>query len=94
MGCDWACSAALTWFVGSNLFAVAKIIKVKKYINALGGFKEAATLITKATTWEEKLRVGGSALKSLAAEITGVAGLSCMSSIYKENTTTKEKIIN
>ncbi|MGM0890691.1 MAG: hypothetical protein ACQEW5_28145 [Bacillota bacterium] len=76
---DWvaigACAAALTWFVGSNLFMAAKIIKVKKYINALGGFKETAKLITGATTWEEKLRVGGSALKSLAAEITGVAGL-------------------
>ncbi len=76
---DWvaigACAAALTWFVGSNLFVAAKIIKVKKYIKALGGFKEAAKLITKAATWEEKLRYGGSALKNLAAEITGVGGL-------------------
>lgn len=76
---DWvaigACAAALTWFVGSNLFAAAKIIKVKKYIKALGGFKETAKLIVSATTWEEKLRAGGSAFKSLAAEITGVGGL-------------------
>ncbi|MGE7910693.1 hypothetical protein [Lysinibacillus xylanilyticus] len=76
---DWvaigACSAALVWFVGSNLFVVAKIIKVKKYVQALGGFKETAKLIAGATSWEEKLRVGGSALRSLAAEITGVTGM-------------------
>jgi len=85
---DWvaigACSGALTWFVGSNLFAAAKIIKVKKYINSLGGFKETAKLITKATSWEEKLRVGGSALKSLAAEITGVAGLYACNKFIKK----------
>ncbi|MGE6517613.1 hypothetical protein [Lysinibacillus sphaericus] len=76
---DWvaigACSAALVWFVGSNLFVAAKIIKVKKYVKALGGFKESAKLIAGATSWEEKLRVGGSALRSLAAEITGVTGM-------------------
>ncbi|TQR36041.1 hypothetical protein C7Y47_07115 [Lysinibacillus sphaericus] len=76
---DWvaigACSAALVWFVGSNLFVAAKILKVKKYVQALGGFKETAKLIAGATSWEEKLRVGGSALRSLAAEITGVTGM-------------------
>ncbi|MCY9339954.1 hypothetical protein MOF28_16575 [Bacillus haynesii] len=76
---DWAkigaCSAALAWFIGSNLFAAAKIIRVKKYIKELGGLKETAKLLAGATTWEEKLRVGGSAFKSLAAEITGVGGL-------------------
>lgn len=76
---DWvaigACSAALVWFVGSNLFVAAKIIRVRKYIKALGGFKETAKLVAGATTWEEKLRAGGSALRSLAGEITGVTGL-------------------
>ncbi|MEC1260300.1 hypothetical protein P9D34_07535 [Bacillus swezeyi] len=76
---DWAkigaCSAAIAWFIGSNLFAAAKIIRVKKYIKELGGLKETAKLLAGATTWEEKLRVGGSAFKSLAAEITGVGGL-------------------
>ncbi|GEK35682.1 hypothetical protein [Kurthia sibirica] len=85
---DWvaigACAAALTWFVGSNLFAAAKIIKVKKYIKALGGFKESAKLLVSATTWEEKLRVGGSAFKSLAAEITGVSGLYVCSKFIKK----------
>ncbi|WP_052137905.1 hypothetical protein [Heyndrickxia ginsengihumi] len=70
-----ACAAALTWFVGSNLFAASKIIKVKKYIKELGGISKAAKLIAGATSWEEKLRVGGSALRHLAAEITGVTGL-------------------
>lgn len=85
---DWvaigACSAALTWFVGSNLFVAAKIIKVRKYIKALGGFKETAKLIAGATSWEEKLRVGGSALRSLAAEITGVTGLYACNKFIKK----------
>ncbi|MGE1166350.1 hypothetical protein ACQJ0Y_24620 [Peribacillus simplex] len=69
------CSAALAWFIGSNLFAAAKIIKVKKYINALGGFRESAKLLAGAATWEEKLKIGGSAFAGLAAEISGVAAL-------------------
>lgn len=85
---DWvaigACSAALVWFVGSNLFVAAKIIKVKKYIKALGGFKETAKLVAGATSWEEKLRIGGSALRSLAAEITGVTGLYACTKFFKK----------
>ncbi|CAM3133788.1 hypothetical protein [Sporolactobacillus spathodeae] len=70
-----ACSAAIAWFIGSNLFAAAKIIKAKKYIKELGGLWEASKLLTRATSWEEKLRIGGNAFKSLAATITGVGGL-------------------
>ncbi|UYO35464.1 hypothetical protein NF868_15700 [Bacillus zhangzhouensis] len=76
---DWskiaACSAAIVWFIGSNLFAAAKIIKVKKYVKELGGIKETAKLLAGATSWEEKLKIGGKAFKGLAAEITGVGGL-------------------
>lgn len=38
---DWVkigkCSGALAAFVGGNFIAVSKLIKIKKYINALGG---------------------------------------------------------
>ncbi|MGG3691866.1 hypothetical protein [Heyndrickxia ginsengihumi] len=70
------CSAALALFISSNLFAASKIIKIKKYIKALGGLGEAAKLLAGATTWEEKLKIGGTAFAGLAAEITGVASLS------------------
>ncbi|MEW5323810.1 hypothetical protein V2J23_17335 [Geobacillus thermoleovorans] len=69
------CSAALAGFVGFNLFAAAKVIKIKRYIKELGGVAEAAKLLVEATTWEEKLRVGGQALVGLAGELTGITGV-------------------
>ncbi|KFM99601.1 hypothetical protein [Bacillus clarus] len=76
---DWVkigkCSGALVAFVGGNLIAVSKLIKIKKYINALGGFSQTAKLLVGATTWEERMRVGGQALVGLAAELTGATGV-------------------
>ncbi|HDR8446833.1 TPA: hypothetical protein QC331_005108, partial [Bacillus cereus] len=76
---DWVkigkCSGALAAFVGGNLIAVSKLIKIKKYINALGGFGEAAKLLVQASTWEERMRVGGQALVGLAGELTGATGV-------------------
>ncbi|HFR4221547.1 MULTISPECIES: hypothetical protein [Bacillus] len=76
---DWIkigkCSAALAAFVGGNLIAVSKLLKIKKYINALGGFGEAAKLLVQASTWEERMRVGGQALVGLAGELTGATGV-------------------
>lgn len=69
------CSAALAGAIGFNLIAAAKVIKIKKYIKELGGLAEAAKLLVEATTWEEKLRVGGQALIGLAGELTGVTGV-------------------
>lgn len=76
---DWIkigkCSGALAAFVGGNLIAVSKLLKIKKYINALGGFGEAAKLLVQASTWEERMRVGGQALVGLAGELTGATGV-------------------
>ncbi|MCU4864141.1 hypothetical protein OB981_29480 [Bacillus cereus] len=76
---DWVkigkCSGALAAFVGGNLIAVSKLIKIKKYINTLGGFGEAAKLLVQASTWEERMRVGGQALVGLAGELTGATGV-------------------
>ncbi|HHT7068150.1 hypothetical protein [Bacillus thuringiensis] len=76
---DWVkigkCSGALAAFAGGNLIAVSKLIKIKKYINALGGFGEAAKLLVQASTWEERMRVGGQALVGLAGELTGATGV-------------------
>lgn len=69
------CAAALTWFVGSNLVVVSKLIKIKQYINALGGFRKSAELLLRASTWEERLRIGGGALVGLASEVLGVAAI-------------------
>lgn len=66
------CAGSLAWALGSTVFAGAKLLKIKKYIKALGGVKEAAALLVGATTWAEKMEAGGSALVNLAAEISGV----------------------
>lgn len=72
---DWRkiarCASALAVFVGSNLVAVSKILKAKKYIQALGGFQKSAELLLKASTWEERLNVGGTALANLGAIVFG-----------------------
>lgn len=69
------CVAAITWVIGSSVFAAAKILKIKKYIAALGGIKSAATLLMGATTAAERLKVGGNALMNLASEILGIAAV-------------------
>ena len=69
------CAAAITWVIGSTVFAAAKILRIKKYIAALGGIKSAATLLIVATTAAERLEIGGSALMNLASEILGIAAV-------------------
>lgn len=67
------CTAAIVAFVGMNLVSVSKLLKIKKYIAALGGFRESAMLMLRASNWEERLRIGGGALVGLAGEILGYA---------------------
>jgi len=69
------CAAAITWVIGSTVFAAAKILRIKKYIATLGGIKSAATLLMGATTAAERLEIGGSALMNLASEILGIAAV-------------------
>lgn len=69
------CAAAITWFIGTNIVVVSKLIKIKKYIAALGGIRRSAELILRASTWEERLRIGGGALVGLASEILGFAAI-------------------
>ncbi|MCJ0870826.1 hypothetical protein [Streptomyces sp. AP-93] len=65
------CAAAIATFIGSNLVVASKLIKIKQYISALGGIKKAAGLMLRASTWSERLAIGGNALVGLAAEILG-----------------------
>ena len=69
------CAASIVWLIGSTVFVGAKLLKIKRYIKALGGVKTAAQLLMTATTTEEKLKVGGSALVKLAEEILGIAAV-------------------
>lgn len=71
------CAGAIAWVIGSTVFAGAKILKIKKYVKALGGVKEAATLLMMYFQYKEvppnlgeKL---GSSLMNLASEVLGIS---------------------
>ena len=63
---------AITAFIASNAIGAAKIIRIKKYIEALGGVRESAKLLLQASNNLERLKEGGEALALLAGEILGV----------------------
>jgi hypothetical protein len=76
---DWVkitlCAGALGLLVGSAVVVPAKLLKIKRYIQALGGLREAATLIVGATTFAEKMQRGGQALIALCEEIIGIGAV-------------------
>ena len=67
------CVAAIVQLLGTTAIPAAKLLRIKKYIKALGGTKKAVELLLKATTRAEKLKVGGQALVALAAELLGIS---------------------
>lgn len=69
------CVGSVMWAIGSTAIPVAKIARIKKYIEALGGVKKAVQLMLGATSKAEKLKAGGQALVNLSAELLGIAGV-------------------
>lgn len=66
------CVAAVGVVIVGTIFSVAKIAKIKKYIKALGGVREAVLLMMGATTFAEKGAEVTKALGKLCAAILGV----------------------
>jgi hypothetical protein len=67
------CVGAISAFIASNAIGAAKLLRIKKYIEALGGIKKSAELLLKASTTAERLKEGGEALALLAGEILGTS---------------------
>ncbi|GAB1312528.1 hypothetical protein MFIFM68171_02738 [Madurella fahalii] len=67
------CVAAIVQLLATTAVPAAKLLRIKKYIKALGGTKEAVKLLLGATTRAEKLRVGGEILVNLSAELLGIS---------------------
>ena len=67
------CAGAIAAFIASNAIGAAKLLRIKKYIEALGGVKKSAELLLKASTNAERLKEGGEALALLAGEILGTS---------------------
>jgi hypothetical protein len=66
------CTAAITVVVTSTVFPLTKVTKVRKFVRAVGGVREAAKLLVGASTFEEKARVIGGAIGAGAAEILSI----------------------
>jgi hypothetical protein len=67
------CVGAIAAFIASNAIGAAKILRIKHYIEALGGIRRAAGLLLKASNTKERLREGGEVLALLAGEILGTS---------------------
>jgi hypothetical protein len=74
-GSFWSCSSFIVGLLAGHALPIAKIMKIKKYMNALGGVKEAIQLMWGASFNYEKMQALGGALGLLAAELAGVAGI-------------------
>lgn len=73
------CVGAITWVIGSTVFAAAKIVKIRKYIKVIGGVKQAAIMLmgfykTGVVPPDAGEKVGV-ALMNLASEILGIAAV-------------------
>ncbi|CCC14054.1 hypothetical protein SMACR_08503 [Sordaria macrospora] len=69
------CVASIVQMIATTAVPAAKLLKIKKYIKALGGVKESVKLLLGATTKAEKLKAGGKALVYLSAELLGISSV-------------------
>ncbi|QAT50246.1 hypothetical protein EQM14_10990 [Caproiciproducens sp. NJN-50] len=72
------CAAAITVVIGGTVFAGAKLLKIRKYVKAIGGVKKAAAALIayakagNAIPPNVKADVGKS-IQKLAEEVLGIA---------------------
>jgi hypothetical protein len=70
-----ACTGAIAMLIASTAFPVAKILKIKRLINSLGGVAKAVRIMWGASFSWEKIRALGGAAAALGAELIGVAAV-------------------
>ncbi|QWS33693.1 hypothetical protein [Curtobacterium aetherium] len=69
------CTGAIAWLIASTAIPVAKILKIKKLINALGGVAKAVRIFWGASFSWEKIKAVGGAAGALAAELIGITSV-------------------
>jgi hypothetical protein len=67
------CVAAIVQLLATTAVPAAKLLRIKQYIKALGGTRQAVKLLLGATTRAEKLKAGGEILVNLSAELLGIS---------------------
>ncbi|PEF36175.1 hypothetical protein [Bacillus wiedmannii] len=68
----WDCSLAISALLVTTAIPVAKLVKIKKLINTLGGGAEAAKVIWGASLSSEKWAALGGVAKDLVLELVGI----------------------
>jgi hypothetical protein len=66
------CAGAIALVIASTAFPAAKILKIKRLINSLGGVAKAVRLFWGASFSYEKLHALGGAAAALGAELLGI----------------------
>ena len=69
------CAGAIAWLIASTAIPAAKILKIKRLINSLGGVSKAVRLFWGASFAWEKIKALGGAAAALGAELLGVAAV-------------------
>lgn len=69
------CTGAIALVIASTAFPVAKILKIKRLINSLGGVTKAVRIMWGASFSWEKIRALGGAAAALGAELLGIAAV-------------------
>lgn len=69
------CAGAIAWLIASTAIPAAKILKIKRLINSLGGVSKAVRLFWGASFSWEKIRALGGAAAALGAELLGIAAV-------------------
>jgi len=69
------CAGAIAWLIASTAIPAAKILKIKKLIDGLGGVAKAVKLFWGASFKWEKIQALGGAAAALGAELLGIAAV-------------------
>ncbi|MFJ2621733.1 hypothetical protein [Glutamicibacter sp. NPDC087344] len=69
------CSGAILLAIGTTAIPAAKILKIKKLMDSLGGVTKAIKLMWGASFSHEKMKALGGAAAALGAELLGIAAV-------------------
>ncbi|MBD0844762.1 MULTISPECIES: hypothetical protein [unclassified Streptomyces] len=69
------CAGSIAAAIGGGAVPIAKILKLKAFINKVGSVKEAAYLLIRVSKGEEKISELGATLGGLASVILGIDGI-------------------
>jgi hypothetical protein len=69
------CAGAIAWLIASTAIPAAKILKIKRLIDSLGGVSKAVRLFWGASFNWEQIHALGSAAAALGAELLGITAV-------------------